>query len=107
MRAAILAAVALGAVALILGASAASAAPNCVNVQGEMARCGAPGAMPVGWSPPAAVAAARPTGEADASDTGKLLGLTAFLAGLFGLIALMPDFEGKWDRQAGDDEGRG
>jgi hypothetical protein len=25
-------------------------------------------------------------------------------AGVFGLIALMPDFEGRWDRQAGEDE---
>jgi hypothetical protein len=101
VRAAILA---VAATALSLAASAAWAGPSCVNVRGEMARCGTAGAMPVGWSPPAAVAAARPTGEADASDGPKLLGLTVFLAGLFGLIALMPDFEGKWDRQGGDDE---
>ncbi len=93
-----------GAAVLAANASAAVAAPTCVSVQGEMARCGAAGAMPVGWAPPQAVSAARRTGEADGSDVERLAGLGAFLAGLFGLIALMPDFEGRWDRQHGDDE---
>jgi hypothetical protein len=97
---------ALAAALAILGASlcasSATAAPTCLDRQGDMARCGSAGAMPVGWSPPADMEGARLV--ADAPDEGKLIGLTVFLAGLFGLIALMPDFEGKWDREAGDDE---
>jgi hypothetical protein len=89
---------------LMLSAQAAMAAPTCLNAHGDMARCGTTGAMPVGWAPSEEVAAARPADEAP--DGGKLIGLTAFLAGVFALIALMPDFEGKWDRQAGDDEQR-
>jgi hypothetical protein len=96
----------LSAAILAAGVSPAAAAPTCVNVQGDMARCGAASAMPVGWTLAPEVYAARRTGEADDSDFGKLFGLTAFLAGLFGLIALMPDFEDGWDRQGGDDERR-
>lgn len=97
----------LAAALLMASASAALAAPTCRNAQADMVRCGAPGAMPLGWTPPAGAEIGRRTGEADASDDRKLLALTVFLAGVFALIALMPDFEGKWDRQAGDDERRG
>lgn len=101
------AAAALAALMLLLSAPAALAAPTCRNAQGEMARCGSAGAMPPGWAPPTGVEVGRRTGEADASDARGLIGLTVFLAGFFALIALMPDFEGRWDRQAGDDDGRG
>jgi hypothetical protein len=101
MRAAISA---LGLALLILGGSAAQAAPTCLDRQGATVRCGGVGAMPVGWSPPAGVEAARPA--QDGPDDGKLIGLTAFLAGIFALIALMPDFQGRWDRQADDDDER-
>ena len=89
---------------LTLSAAGALAAPTCLTARGDMARCGTPHAMPVGWTPAAGAGVGRTTGEADASDDGKLIGLTVFLAGVFGLIALMPDFEGRWDREAGDDE---
>jgi hypothetical protein len=92
---------------LMLSAPVAMAAPTCLNARGDMARCGTTGAMPLGWTPPAGSQVGRATGEADASDDGKLIGLTAFLAGLFALIALMPDFEDSWDRQGGDDDLRG
>jgi hypothetical protein len=95
----------LAAALAILSASAAMAAPTCLDRHGDMARCGAAGAMPIGWTPPGDVEGAGP--GMDASDEGKMIGLTVFLAGLFGLIALMPDFEGKWDRQSEDDERRG
>jgi hypothetical protein len=96
----------LAAALVILGASAAMAAPTCVDRHGVMARCGAAGAMPVGWTPPPDVLEARRAAAAAAAagDNDKLVGLTIFLAGFFALIALMPDFEGKWDRQASDDE---
>ena len=97
----------LAALVLMLSGSGALAAPTCLTAQGDMARCGTPRAMPVGWTPAAGAQIGRRTGEADASDDAKLIGLTVFLAGLFGLIALMPDFEGRWDRQAGDEDGRG
>lgn len=96
----------LAVLALMLSAPLASAAPTCLDRSGGMARCGASGAMPVGWTPTAAAQVGRPTGEVDPSDYGGLLGLTLFLAGLFGVIALLPDFEGRWDRQAGDDDRR-
>jgi hypothetical protein len=102
MRAAI---PALAAALAILSASAAIAAPTCLDRQGGMVRCGTSGAMPPGWVPPTDVFDARPV--PDAPDAGKMIGLTVFLAGLFGLIALLPDFEGKWDRQTEDDERRG
>jgi hypothetical protein len=36
-----------------------------------------------------------------------MIGLTLFLGGLFALIALLPDFGGRWDGQETDDEERG
>ena len=81
------------------------AAPTCLDRHGDMARCGTAGAMPLGWSGPADLEGARRV--ADAPGEGKLIGLTLFLAGLFGLFALMPDFEDSWDRQGEDDERRG
>jgi hypothetical protein len=33
-----------------------------------------------------------------------LLGLGCFLVGFFGLIALLPDFDGHWDREEGDEQ---
>ena len=91
--------------AVLLTATAASAAPTCLDRHGDMARCGTAGAMPLGWSGPADLEGARRV--ADAPGEGKLIGLTLFLAGLFGLFALMPDFEDSWDRQGEDDERRG
>ena len=32
----------------------------------------------------------------------EILNLIAFIGGFFALIALMPDFDGKWDRQEDD-----
>jgi hypothetical protein len=36
-----------------------------------------------------------------------MIGLTLFLGGLFALLALLPDFEGRWDGQETDEEERG
>jgi hypothetical protein len=81
---------------------AALAGPNCVDRQGEMIRCGAPRAMPVGWSPPPDEALARLAARSDGLDAGQLIGLVCVLGGLFALFALLPDFDGGWDRQEDD-----
>lgn len=100
----------LAVAAVLLTAAAADAAPTCRNRDGETARCGAPGAMPVGWSAPPDRPAATPAPEPPEPGGGAIAGLIAVVGGLFALIALMPDFDGTragdWDRQEGDDERR-
>lgn len=88
----------------LLAASAAQAAPTCLDRQGATVRCGTPGAMPVGWARPAGEQATAPS---DTPSAPGMIGLTLFLGGLFALIALLPDFGGRWDGQETDDEERG
>jgi hypothetical protein len=87
----------------LLTAPAAMAAPTCQDRDGDTIRCGTEGAMPVGWTLPAPerrqVLASRPQ-VAPAS----LVGLGVFLVGFFALLALLPDFDGKWDPQERDEE---
>jgi hypothetical protein len=94
---------ALIAIVALFGAPAAIAAPTCQDRNGDTIRCGTEGAMPVGWTLPAAersrVLAARPP-----EPPPNLLGLGLFLVGFFALLALLPDFDGKWDRQERDEE---
>ena len=91
----------LVAIAVILAAGPASAGPTCQDRAGAPIRCGTPGAMPVGWTAPASAReAAQPL---SARDT---LALIALVGAIFALIALMPRFDGNWDRQEGDDEER-
>ncbi|HEY3947844.1 hypothetical protein [Phenylobacterium sp.] len=94
---------ALIAVATLSAAPAAMAAPTCQDRNGDTIRCGTAGAMPVGWTLPAAqrsrVLAARPP-----EPPADLLGLGLFLVGFFALLALLPDFDGQWDRQELDEE---
>jgi hypothetical protein len=59
--------------------------------------------MPVGWDLPGDQARDRLAGRSDDPGAGKLIGLTLFLGGLFALIALLPDFEGRWDGQENDE----
>lgn len=93
--------------AMALGAPAALAGPSCVDRNGEMIRCATPGAMPVGWDLPPGQRRDRLAARADDPGAAKLIGLICFLGGVFALIALLPDFEGRWDSQATDDEERG
>lgn len=88
-------------------APTAFAAPSCLDRHGEMARCGTAGAMPVGWTPPAAEARARLAARDDGLSAGQLFGLICAIGGLFVLFALLPDFDGGWDRQEDDRERRG
>ena len=89
------AALAVGPVAL--------AAPTCQTQTGETARCGAPGAMPLGWAAP------PDDGPAFAAlDASQTFGV-GLIACIFALLALMPNFDGRrssdWDRQEDDGPG--
>ena len=93
---------ALLATVLLLTAPAALAAPTCQDRDGLTIRCGAQGAMPVGWSLPFE----ERKFESHGPTAGQLLHLIATLGLLFALIALLPDFDGTssrdWDQQEGD-----
>ena len=72
----------------LICAAPAMAAPTCQTRTGMTARCGAPGAMPVGWTAP----------EADrhipAGNPEDLWEAVAGILLLFALIALLPEFDG-------------
>jgi hypothetical protein len=86
-----------------LVATPALAAPTCQTQTGETARCGTPGAMPLGWEAP-------PDGRPAfaALDANQAFGIV-LMACIFALLALMPDFDGRrssdWDRQEDDGPG--
>ena len=82
----------------------ALAAPTCQTRNGDTIKCGAPGAMPVGWT--------VPEGERQLSqvpDPASVEPWTALamLVLLFSLIALMPKFDGSrdgdWDVRSDED----
>ncbi len=81
------------ALAFLLFALPAQAAPTCLDGKGLTIRCGVPGAMPVGWQPSEAQIAQwrheRPPGP----DANQIFKLVLGLAAIFALIALMPDFD--------------
>jgi len=90
----------------LAGASAASAAPTCENRYGDVARCGTPGAMPVGWAlSPAEREYWRPYTP---TPPGEIMGLVSILGGLVALILLMPRFDGStgpdWGKQEDDED---
>ena len=87
--------------ASLLTVHVASAAPTCQTRQGETARCGTPGAMPVGWTLPDEQRAA--TLSDDGMTPLRWLSLATVIGGLFALIALMPDFDG-WGGESDDNE---
>lgn len=89
--------------AVLAIAPAARAAPTCQDRIGDSLRCGTPGAMPVGWTAAPQMALVREASEPPDPTPGQVLGLVAFLGGLFALIALMPDFDG-WGAGDGSDE---
>jgi len=105
MRPLILAAAASAA---LLIASSSVAAPVCETRHGDGARCGTPGAMPVGWSLPARERAYwRPDTPIPASEW---FGLASLIGGFVALVLLMPKFDGArgedWDEQEDDKRGR-
>jgi len=98
------------AAATLFAAAPASAAPTCQTRAGEAARCGTPGAMPVGWTLPydQRPASAR---DSDSLDSAQWFALFALVGGLFAMIALMPPFDGRassdWGEEQPDGEDRG
>jgi hypothetical protein len=96
--------------AVTLGAgSAAIAAPTCQRLDGLTARCGTPGAMPVGWTPSAQQALEWRLSRPREDQTFQVVGAVGLLGALVTLIALMPRFDGwkagDWDDQQDDSKG--
>ncbi|HET6971776.1 MAG TPA: hypothetical protein VFH92_11665 [Phenylobacterium sp.] len=85
----------------LLAAAPAQAAPTCLDRDGVTVRCGTPGAMPVGWTPPPGTP--DPADDSPAPGLAELAGLAAVLGGLFALLALMPEFDG-WDGGERDED---
>jgi hypothetical protein len=108
MRAPILARLAFA--CLLLTAMPAMAAPTCLTRNADTIRCGAPGAMPVGWKPSAQFLWDKEISRPAAQNLDLLAKVICGLALFFAMIALMPKFDGSkaedWDRQEGDDEKR-
>lgn len=81
----------------------AHAAPTCLTRQGETVRCEAANAMPVGWKPSPQEIWDRelslPPGPGMGQIIQVFLGIGLFLV----IIALMPKFDGRWDRQEEDE----
>jgi hypothetical protein len=105
MRRSILAVVAA---AMLSAAPGAFAAPTCQRLDGLTARCGTPGAMPVGWVPSAQQALAWRLSRPPEDLTLEVVGTIGLLGALAALIALMPNFDGwkpgDWDRQEDDSQ---
>ena len=82
---------------LVLLVTPALAAPTCQDRNGDTIKCGAPGAMPVGWTlPPEQYWRLRLVHTE--TPAGDVLKVAAGLVLLFALIALMPRFDGRRDQ---------
>ena len=89
---------------------AAVAAPTCLDRNGDTIRCGAEGAMPVGWKlTPAQLLEKEATQSTDPNWT-NLAKAFCIVGILLAAIALLPEFDGArgadWDRQEGDSDPR-
>jgi hypothetical protein len=84
----------------LLFATPVLAAPTCQDRNGDTIKCGAPGAMPVGWtpSPQQLWDRSRPPGPSK----GELLSAFCMVALILALIALLPEADG-W-REDQDEE---
>jgi hypothetical protein len=100
---------ALAAAAALAGAPASMAAPTCQDRNGGTIRCGTEGAMPVGWTLPPEERPDPDTLPADPS-LNTLLELFCAMGVFFGLMALLPDFDGwgagDWERSKSKDSRR-
>ena len=78
----------------------------CLTRNVDTIRCGAPGAMPVGWKPSAQLLWDREVSRPAEQHLQQLMKVLCGLALFFAMIALMPKFDGTkpedWDRQEGD-----
>ena len=78
-----------------------AAAPICQGRDGSPMHCEAPGAMPLGWTAPAADRRVVDTDRREVWMAGGILLL------LFALIALLPDFDGSQPKDwESDDRGK-
>ena len=97
--------------ATLLIAPGALAAPTCQDENGVTSKCGTPGAMPLGWTLSPEQLLERHASRPKYPSTNELLELICVMGVFFGLMALMPEFDGSrardWDEQEGDREGRG
>jgi hypothetical protein len=97
-------------VAFLLAASAAQAAPTCLNDNAETVRCATPGAMPLGWTPSPQRLMELQASRAPGPDANTVLEAFVVIALFLAAIALLPEFDGTrpgdWDRQEGDDKRR-
>jgi hypothetical protein len=91
-------------VMLLLAGAGALAAPTCMDKGGNTIRCNAQGAMPVGWTPPPGILLERELSLPPNPGAGRLLKIALGLAVFFALIALLPDFDGDWNRRGKDDD---
>jgi hypothetical protein len=85
------------ALSLVLLATPALAAPTCQDRNGDTIKCGAPGAMPVGWTLPPEEAWRLRLVHTE-TPAGDVLKVVMALALFFALIALMPRFDGRHDQ---------
>jgi hypothetical protein len=84
------------AVALVVLAQPAGAAPTCWDAGGRTVRCEAADALPVGATRPAVAAATLPVG-APTPEPDVLFAMVCVLVSLFGAIAAVPPFDGDWE----------
>lgn len=94
----------------LISSPAVQAAPCCWDKNGNPIRCGAPGAMPVGWSPSPQQRLDRDLANPIDANVNQLL-KAVYIIGLFlAMIALMPEFDGTraedWDSQDRRDKRR-
>lgn len=92
---------------LLMFALPASAAPTCVDINGDTIRCGASGAMPVGWTPTPQQLLKRHSSKLKNPGAEEVLGVVAIFILFLTFIALLPEFDGTqssdWGEQEGDE----
>ena len=78
----------------LIAAPAALAAPTCIERNGTPTRCGAPRAMPIGWSLPAEELRRRDLANPPGAQLGTLLKAVCVVGVFLCAIALLPEFDG-------------
>ena len=86
----------------LLFATPVPAAPTCQDRNGDTIKCGAPGAMPVGWTPSPQQLWDRELSRTPEPSRGELLSAFCMVGLILALIALLPEFHG-W-REEQDEE---